>query len=196
MIALTTTEATIAGVILAIWLAAAAWAVITGMQMRKRAEFATDQADRLAALLESAPALALIVRGDGRVEAQPRLADWLGLPRVPNFVADFAGKNAGLSEDDAATLVAEVAAAQRTGKAFALAMRAIGSNRTLLLRGSPAATGLAARGSVIVWVFDATESQAEIGRLGDEVAQLGRAFSALSQHHRRRSHPRLQHKRG
>jgi signal transduction histidine kinase len=181
MIALTTAEATIAGVVLAIWLAAAAWAVITGMQMRKRAEFATDQADRLAALLESAPALPLVVRGDGRVEAQARLADWLGLPRVPTFVADFAGKEAGLSEDDAATLVAEVAAAQRTGKPFALSMRAVGSNRTLLLRGSPAATGVAARGSVIIWVFDATESQAEIGRLGGEVTRLGRAFSALSQ---------------
>lgn len=181
MITLTTTEATIAGVVLAIWLAAAAWAVITGMQMRRRAEFATDQADRLAALLESAPALPLVVRGEGRVEAQARLADWLGLPRVPTFLADFAGKDAGLSDVDAATLVAEVAAAQRTGKPFALSLRAIGSNRTLLLRGSPAAAGLATRGSVIVWVFDATESQAEIGRLGGEVAQLGRAFSALSQ---------------
>lgn len=181
MIALTTTQATIAGVILAVWLCAAAWAVVTGLQMRKRAEFATDQADRLAALLESAPALPLVVRADGRVEAQARLADWLGLPRVPTFVADFAGQNAGLSEVDAATLVTEVAAAQRTGKAFALSMRAVGSNRTLLLRGSPAASGLGARGSVIVWIFDATESQTEIGRLGGEVTRLGRAFAALSQ---------------
>ena len=181
MIALTTTQATVAGVVLALWLCAGAWAVVTGLQMRKRAAFATDQADRLAALLESAPALPLVVRADGRVEAQARLADWLGLPRVPTFIADFAGKDAGLSEADAATLVAEVAAAQRTGKAFALSLRAIGSNRTLLLRGSPAATGLGARGSVIVWIFDATESQTEIGRLGSEVTRLARAFAALSQ---------------
>ncbi len=181
MLTLTTTQATIAGVILAIWLCAGAWAVVTGLQMRKRAAFASDQADRLAALLESAPALALVVRPDGRVEAQARLADWLGLPRVPTFIADFAGKNAGLTETDAATLVAEVAASQRTGKAFALSMRAVGSNRTLLLRGNPVATGFGARGSVIVWVFDATESQTEIGRLGSEVARLGRAFAALSQ---------------
>ncbi len=181
MITLTTAQATIAGVVLALWLCAAAWAVVTGLQMRKRAAFATGQADRLAALLESAPALPLVVRADGRVEAQARLADWLGLPRVPIFVADFAGKDVGLSEDDAATLVAEVSAAQRTGKSFALSMRAIGSSRTLLLRGSPAATGLATRGSVIVWVFDATESQAEIGRLGGEVTRLATAFAALSQ---------------
>jgi signal transduction histidine kinase len=181
MLTLTTAQATIAGIVLALWLCAGAWAVVTGLQMRKRAEFATDQADRLAALLESAPALPLVVRADGRVEAQARLADWLGLSRVPTFIADFAGKDAGLSEADATTLVAEVSAAQRTGKAFALSMRAVGSNRTLLLRGSPAATGLGARGSVIVWIFDATESQAEIGRLGSEVTRLGRAFAALSQ---------------
>ena len=181
MIALTTTQATIAGVVLAIWLCAAAWAVVSGLQMRKRAEFVTDQADRLAALLDSAPALPLVVRADGRVEAQARLADWLGLPRVPTFIADFAGKDAGLSETDAGTLVAEISAAQRTGKPFTLSMRAVGSNRTLLLRGSPAASGLGARGSVIVWIFDATESQAEIGRLGSEVTRLARAFAALSQ---------------
>ncbi len=181
MFTLTTTQATIAGVILAIWLCAGTWAVVTGLHMRNRALFATDQADRLAALLDSAPALPLIVRSDGRVEAQARLADWLGLPRVPTFIADFAGKGAGLSQADVVTLTAEVAAAQRTGKAFALSMRAVGSNRTLLLRGSAATTGLAARGAVIVWVFDATESQAEIGRLGSEVTRLSRAFAALSQ---------------
>ncbi len=181
MITLTTTQAAIAGVILAIWLCAAAWAVVTGLQMRRRAEHAADQAGRLAALLESAPALSLVVRADGRVEAQTRLADWLGLPRVPTFIADFAAKDAGLTHADAATLVAEVAAAQRTGKTFTLSMRAVGSNRTLLLRGSPAASAFGARGGVIVWIFDATDSQVEIGRLGGEVTRLGRAFAALSQ---------------
>ena len=181
MLTLTTTQAVVSGAVLAAWLAIGVWAVVSGLHMRRRAQSASEQADRLAALLVSAPALPLVVRADGRVEAQARLADWLGLPRVPAFVADFAGKDAGLTPEDAATLVAEVAAAQRTGRAFALSMRSVGSNRTLLLRGSPAATGLTARGSVIVWVLDATESQAEIGRLGGEVARLGRAFSALSQ---------------
>lgn len=181
MIMLTTSQATIAGVILAIWLCAAAWAVFTGLRMRNRAVHATDEADRLASLLQSAPALPLVVRADGRVDAQPRLADWLGLPRIPAFVADFAGQDAGLSPADASTLVAEIAAAQRTGKHFALSVRAIGSNRTLLLRGNPAAPGLGTHGSVIVWIFDATESQTEIARLGSEVSRLGRAFAALSQ---------------
>jgi signal transduction histidine kinase len=181
MLTLSTTEAVVAGVVLSLWLLGAAWAVISGLQMQRRAAFAREQSDRLSALLDSAPALPLIVRADGRVEAPARLADWLGLPRVPVFLQDFAGKDAGLTEDDATSLVADVASAQKTGRSFTMAVRAVGSNRTLLLRGSPALTQLAARGAVIVWVFDATESQAEIGRLGNEVARLGRAFSALSQ---------------
>ena len=181
MLTLTTTEAVIAGVVLGLWLFAAAWAVVAGIRMQRRAMAAREQAGRLSALLDSAPALPLVVRGDGRVEAPARLADWLGLPRVPVFLQDFAGKDAGLTEDDATSLVADVSSAQKTGRSFAMAVRAVGSNRTLLLRGSPAATQLATRGSVIVWVFDATESQAEIGRLGNEVARLGRAFGALSQ---------------
>jgi signal transduction histidine kinase len=181
MLTLTTTEAVLAGVVLCVWLFAAGWAVVTGVQMRRRAQFASDQADRLSALLDSAPALPLVVRVDGRVEAPARLADWLGLPRVPVFLQDFAAKDAGLSDDDATSLVSDVASAQKTGRSFTMAVRAVGSNRTLLLRGAPAATTLATRGSVIVWVFDATESQAEIGRLGNEVARLGRAFAALSQ---------------
>ena len=181
MLTLTTTEAVIAGVVLTLWLFGAAWAVITGVQMRRRAQFAMDQADRLSALLDSAPALPLVVRADGRIEAPARLADWLGLPRVPVLLQDFAAKDAGLTDDDATSLVADVASAQKTGRSFTMAARAVGSNRTLLLRGAPAIAALDSRGSVIVWVFDATESQAEIGRLGIEVARLGRAFTALSQ---------------
>ena len=181
MILLTTVQATVVGAILALWLGGAAWAIVTGLGMRRRADFATSQADRLAALLESAPALPVVVRSDSRIEAPARLADWLGLPRLPVFLADLAGKEAGLSEDDAATLVSEVGAAQRSGKSFVLATRAIGSQRNLLFKGSPTSSLVTARGSVVVWVFDATESQTEIGRLSNEVARLGRAFAALSQ---------------
>lgn len=181
MLTVTTTQAAVVGAVLTLWLVAAAWAVVSGIHMRRRAVFASDQADRLAALLDSAPALPLVVRPDGRVEAPSRLADWLGLQRVPIFLADFAAKDAGMTQEDATSLVAHVGNAQKTGRMFAMAVRAVGSSRTLRLRGVPAATSLATRGTVVVWVFDETESQAEIARLGGEVARLGRAFAALSQ---------------
>ena len=168
------------GAVMAAWLGLAVWAVWTGLKLRKRAEFSTSQADRLASLLESAPALPLMVRNDGRIEAPERLADWLGLPKVPNFVSDLAGHNCGLSDEDAAALARDVSAVQKTGRSFTRAIRAQGSSRTMLVRGAPAASRLGASGAVILWWFDATESQAEIGRLGADVARLELAFDRLS----------------
>lgn len=168
------------GAVMALWMGAAVWAVWTGLKLRKRAEFSRDQADRLASLLESAPALPLMVRNDGRIEAPDRLADWLGLPKLPNFVSDLAGSNCGLTPEDAAELTRDVSAVQKTGRSFVRAIRAQGSSRTLLIRGAPAASRLGSSGAVILWWFDATESQAEIGRLGEEVTQLKLAFDRLS----------------
>lgn len=168
------------GALIAGWLALAVWAVWTGLRLRKRAEFSTSQADRLASLLESAPALPLMVRNDGRIEAPDRLADWLGLPKLPRFVSDLSGEGCGLTSEDAAELSRDVSAVQKTGRSFTRAVRAQGSSRTLLIRGAPAATRLSASGAVILWWFDATESQAEIGRLGEEAARLKLAFDRLT----------------
>ncbi len=172
--------AALIGVFLALWLGAAAWAVFTGLRLRKKAEYSTSQADRLAALLESAPALPLMVKNDGRIEAPDRLADWLGLTKVPNFLTDLSTPNAGLTDEDATSLIRDVSAVQKTGRSFSRALRAQGSARTLLIRGAPAATRLASSGAVILWVFDATDSQAEIGRLGEEAQRLTLAFGRLS----------------
>jgi signal transduction histidine kinase len=181
MLTLSTGSVVLLGALMALWLGAAAWAVVTGLQLRRRAAFATSQADRLAALLDTTPALPVVVRPDGRIEAPERLGQWLGLPRTPGFVIDFHTPTAGLSESEANALSRDVGAAQRTGARFVRAVRAIGSGRTLLMRGGPAPATLGTSGSVIFWVFDATESQAEIGKLGNEVARLERAFEALSQ---------------
>lgn len=179
MLTLTTGKAAIAGVVLALWTIAAAWAVFTGLMMRRRAAEAASEAQRLNQLLSASPSLPLIVRPDGRVEAPEKLGDWLGLGRVPNFVVDFAGTGNGLTDDDASALARDVIAAQKSAKSFVRSMRPQESSRTLLMRGAraPAAIG----GGVLVWVYDATESQAEIGQLGSEVARLTRAFDALTQ---------------
>ena len=181
MVVLSTRAAVIAGVVLATWLVAAVWAIGTGLTLRRRAAFADREADRLAVLLDTAPALPVVIRPDGKVEAPERLAHWLGLSRSPGFVVDFAGKETGLTHADATALSCEVVAAQRTGARFVRTVRAIGSDRSLLIRGRPAPASLGSSGSVIFWVFDATESQAEIVQLTAEVDRLKRAFEALSQ---------------
>jgi signal transduction histidine kinase len=180
MLTLSFGVATFIGAVMALWLGLAAWGLLSGLRLRQRAAFSTAQADRLATLVDSAPALPLIVRNDGRVEAPERLADWLGLAKIPNFLSDFAGVNTGLSDEDAQALVRDVAAAQKTGRSFARALKAQGSSRTLLIKGAPAASMLATGGAVILWVFDATESESEIERLANEGLRLKTAFDTLS----------------
>ncbi len=180
MLTLQLSTAVLIGAVMALWLGVAVWAVWTGLRLRKKAEFASSQADRLASLLESAPALPLMVRNDGRIEAPARLADWLGLSKVPNFLTDLTDQQTGLTSEDSTALARDVSAVQKTGRNFSRALRAQGSSRTLLVKGAPAAARLGQSGSVIMWWFDATESQAEIGRLGEEANRLKLAFDRLS----------------
>ncbi len=180
MLTLSHGVATLMGAVLALWLGVAAWALISGLRLRQRARFSTEQADRLAQLIDSAPTLPLMVRNDGRIEAPERLAHWLGLPKVPNFLTDLSGHGVGLVEDDGQALIRDVAAAQKTGRSFVRPLKAQGSSRTLLVKGAPASTALVASGGVVLWIFDATESESQIERLTGEAERLKRAFDTLS----------------
>ena len=65
----------VGGLALALWLGIAAWALVSGLRMRRRARHAGKQAERLGQLLDSAPALPMMIRPDGRIEAPERMAD-------------------------------------------------------------------------------------------------------------------------
>ncbi|WP_088182121.1 sensor histidine kinase [Sphingobium sp. Z007] len=172
--------AIIFGVVLAGWLGAAVWALVSGQRMRREGTHAQGKLDRLTMLLASAPAAPIIIHSDGRLEAADRLAKWLGKPRVPTFASELTAPDGGLEPEDAAALAREIASAQRAGKSFALPVRGLGSSRLLLVRGAPAGPGIAESGGVILWIFDATDSQAEIQALRGHVEQLRDALEALA----------------
>jgi signal transduction histidine kinase len=180
MTALSPLAAVILGVVLALWLGGAVWALASGQRMRREGTQAQGKFDRLAVLLASAPAAPIIIHPDGRLEAADRLAKWLGKARVPAFVSELVAEDGGLEPDDAAALSREIAAAQRAGRSFSLAVRGTGSTRLLLVRGAPAGPGLAESGGVVLWIFDATDSQAEIQSLKEQVEQLRDALEALA----------------
>lgn len=172
--------AIILGIVLALWLGGAVWALATGQRMRREGMQAQGKLDRLAMLLASAPAAPVVIHPDGRLEAADRLAKWLGKPRVPTFASELTAADGGLEPEDAAALAREIASAQKAGKSFALPVRGIGSSRLLLVRGAPAAPGLASNGGVVLWIFDATDSQSEIQALKGQVDQLRDALEALA----------------
>ncbi|MDB5704628.1 MAG: histidine kinase, partial [Sphingomonas bacterium] len=170
----------LAGVMLAVLTAGACFALYAGFRSRRDAAATLAANARLEALIGSAPALAMVVRADGRLELPDRLADWLGLSPSPRYLDDLAGRDGGLTPDDARAIAADVAAAQKAGRPFSRAVRARGSSRALMIKGNRAPRDLQAPGGVVLWVFDATESEAEIARLGDERAEALTAFDALT----------------
>ncbi len=170
----------IVGAVVLLLLAGGAAMLFLGLQARGEAAAAVRDNQRLQALLRSAPALSMIVRADGRVEMPQRMADWLGLSETPRFLPELSGEGTGLLREDADALAADVLAAQRAGRSFVRAVRPRGSARAITLRGSRGPAEMGATGAVVVWAFDATDSEAEIARLGKESARLKGAFEALT----------------
>ena len=180
MIQISVVGSVLAGVLLAVLTGGACLALYLGFRARRDSTATLVANARLEALIGSAPALAMIVRADGRLELPDRLADWLGLSPPPRYLDDLAGRDGGLTPDDARAIAADVAAAQKAGRPFARAIRARGSSRALMIKGARAPRDLQAPGGVVLWVFDATESEAEIARLDEERAEALAAFDALT----------------
>jgi len=168
------------GAALALWLAVALCVLWSGLAMRRSAGHARLQSERLSDLLQSAPAIPIIVLPDGRIEAPDRLASWLGRDTLPGFVSELTGEDGGLEPDRARALAAEIKAAQRGSKSFAISVRALGSSRSMLVRGQPAGSDLSGPGAIVLWIFDMTESQSMIEDLQDQGARYRAALEALS----------------
>ncbi|RKE50236.1 MULTISPECIES: PAS domain-containing sensor histidine kinase [unclassified Sphingomonas] len=151
-----------------------------GLQARSDAAEVIEVRAQLQTILDGSPAIVTVIRSGGRIEMTQRMADWLGLDAPPRSIAELASGGAGLSADDAARLIADVTAAQRSGRAFVRSVRLQGSTRAITFRGGRAPGEMGATGAVLLWAFDATDSEAEIARLGSETARLGEAYESLT----------------
>lgn len=169
------------GVLLALWTLAAGWGLARGLSQQRRAGFVTRRAEQLAALVDLAPALPLIVRADGRLEGPGAVAPLFGLERLPDTIDGLgAAGEAGLDPRTFQLLAAEVVQAQRTGKAFRLTLTARDRRRAIAVAGAPAPETLGSGGSALLWVSDASEQAAREHRLTREREDAIEAFDALS----------------
>lgn len=161
----------------ALWLVAAAAATIAGIRRAAAGARATADTRAVVGLLAAAPVVPLLVHADGRVDAEARVADWLGLDAPPRRLADLAD-GAGPAEID--RLERAVAESFASGAPLALVLGLPGSERRLCVQGAPyAAPGVAER-AILLWLSDVTDTRREIDRLGAEAARLGRALDGLS----------------
>lgn len=169
-----------AGLLLAAWTAAAGWMILRASARAAQGEGSRKAARRMARMIEDAPAIPLLVRADGRIEAPERLAGWLGLETLPSYLVDLAGtEGRGLSRDQVEDLAAAVRRTQKTAAPFAYSVTPPGSRRGLALRGMLADPAVSPSGSALVWVFDFTESERELAQLRREAARAREDFSAL-----------------
>jgi signal transduction histidine kinase len=169
-----------AGAAAALIVAGGSAALFAGLRMRAAAVRAAASHARLEALHEQSPAAAMIVRADGRVELPQRLADLLGFDAVPSQLDEIVGNEAVFEASEGKVLEREIGAAQKAARPFRVIVRARGSDRTLLAIGQRAPDSVRAPGGVVIWFFDATESQQEVTRLSQEAAKYREAFEALT----------------
>lgn len=168
------------GLLLAAWTAGAAWTMIVAGARAGRAEASRKAARKLGRMIDEAPAIPLLVRTDGRVEAPERLARWLGLDGMPRYLTEFSpGQGRGLSEGQLAELSENVRRTQKTAAPFRMSLTPPGSQRSLALRGVLADPQISPGGAALIWVFDFSESENELSRLRQDAARAQNDFAAL-----------------
>jgi signal transduction histidine kinase len=171
----------IMGLLMAAWLVAASVAIWLGLSMRNQAQRTLKQTGRLGRLLETAPAIPVIVRGDGKLEASDRLARMMGFERPLTQLTDLVGRgDSGVLDDDWNALEANVRETQRSGKAFIQKLALRGSEQRLLVRGNIADSQVYPNGAALLWFFDLTDTVRESERLESEAATARDAFAALA----------------
>ncbi|VVT23803.1 Histidine kinase [Sphingomonas aurantiaca] len=180
MMVLGTGVAVTVGALLLLAILAGLALLYVGLRARGAAAEAVEANAHLRAVLDGSPAIVTVIRSGGRIEMTQRMADWLGLDAPPRSIGELATGGTGLSPEDAARLIADITAAQRSGRAFVRSVRLVGSTRAITFRGARATGEMGASGAVLLWAFDATDSEAEIARLAAETERLGSAYDSLT----------------
>lgn len=167
------------GLLMAGWTVAAGWAVLSARSRQRKAEAGQQSARRLARMIDESPALPLLVRADGRIEAPARLAPWLGLDGVPQYLSELDSGKRGLTAEQLAELTENVRRTQKTASPFRMVVTPRGSRRSLALRGHLADPQVSPGGAALVWVFDFSDSESELVKLRAEAARARSDFASL-----------------
>ncbi len=167
------------GLLLAAWSLAAGAAIVLSRARLKKAATTQRNARKLARMIEESPALPMLVRADGRIEASQRLAQWLGLDSLPQYLSELDSGNAGLTPEALAELSESVLRTQKTAAPFQMVATPRGSSRSLALRGHLADPQISPGGAALVWIFDFSDSETKLVSLREEAARARGDFAAL-----------------
>jgi signal transduction histidine kinase len=153
--------------------------VVTSLRRARAARTARSALRRLSRMIDDSPAIPLLVRADGKIEGPDRLAAWLGLERLPGYLSELHGGEAGLTAADLEQLHDAVRRTQKTASPFSMVINPQGSTKSLALRGHLANSAIASGGAALVWWFDFSESHGELAQLRAETMRARNDFTAL-----------------
>ncbi|MGN6278688.1 MAG: PAS-domain containing protein [Sphingomonas sp.] len=168
------------GCVIAAFLAVSVWFLFQGLRKQAMALEVEESLRRADQLLRASPAQAVVVGADGQLDMPGQVVDWLGLIRPPRVLTDLGGDGAGLPPEDVEALSHHILATQRAGRSFSLGVQAQNTARNLIIEGQRSPIDVDGMSAVILWFFDATESQREIVRLEQENVRLEAAFRSLT----------------
>ena len=166
-------------VVAALWLAiAAALSVLASLKIR-RAQAVVGTAKQLKGLLEAAPARPLLVFPDGSIDTDRILLRDLGIEDSPTRFDQLGGEQQGIVTADLMLLKADLVVAALGAKPMRRMVRLAASNRVVEVRGAPAAPPHP-QGSMLLWLFDISDSETERTALARRLGQTESALDALT----------------
>lgn len=169
----------IAAALAALWILIAAAIAIVAARRIREAEAVHSSARTLRNLLDLSPARPMVVRGDGSLEVEPRLARELGFETAPATLEELAGEEVGLNRADVEALAEEVQRASLSGERMQSQVRVAGSGRVMDVRGAPAPAPEPA-GTIVLWFFDTSTAENQRLQLTNRLREAEAALDALT----------------
>ena len=163
----------------AIWVVIAAVLAILAAKRLRRAQTVLDGARMMRALLDAAPARALMIGPDDRVEVDAQLARELGVPTQVRRLGDLSGEDKGFNPEDLSGLASEIEDVRLGGIPVRRQMRLSGKDRVVELRVALAPPP-AKPGTVLIWLFDISVADSERTKLASRLKQTEGALDALT----------------
>jgi signal transduction histidine kinase len=166
-------------VIAALWVALAAALAILAAKRLRRAQAVLGAARTMRSLLDAAPARALLVHSSGKIEADAQLLRELGFASPPEGLQQLAGDDVGFDREDLSVFSSQLEEVRLGGSPVRKQMRLAGRDRVAELRAALAPPP-ASPGTVLVWLFDISDADADRQRLTRRLSQTEGALDALT----------------
>ncbi|MCF2514108.1 PAS-domain containing protein [Sphingomonas sp. G124] len=166
-------------IIAALWLAFAAILAILAARRMRRAHSVLSAARAMRSLLDAAPARAMLVHPDGKIEADAQLVRDLGLGEAPQRLEQLGGEKAGIDQGDLAALTSALDDVRLGGTPLRRQLRLAGRDRVVELRAALAPPP-ARPGTILIWIFDISDADADRAKLTRRLQQTEGALDALT----------------